>query len=247
MATIFRYYLNTIEEDPDGNAGTKATASKVEDTVDSTEMLSNPMNSGRSALRIVSSTVQYFPTMVKYYEDSTRCFILYGRGKYDYGITPNPDQQLKLDGLIRDMSLCILIDMQQSNQNPLDQIWLKSSSKGAFGRSRLLIQDFFELYLAGTRKEGLDTNDVFQQFEATKWSPFLQSNNPAKCATREAKRKIAHKKGKPKMLRLIARTAPGMVEVDSSGEPVWKDEKYGEFVVIATRIDKATGQEVGDV
>lgn len=49
------------------------------------------------------------------------------------------------------------------------------------------------------------------------------------------------------MLKLIARTAPGMVEVDSRGEPVWKDEKHGEFVVIATRIAKVTGQEVGDV
>lgn len=34
---------------------------------------------------------------VKYYEESTRQFILYGRGKYNYGITPNSDMQLKIN------------------------------------------------------------------------------------------------------------------------------------------------------
>jgi len=37
------------------------------------------------------------------------------------------------------------------------------------------------------------------------------------------------------------------VELDGMGEPTWKEEKYGQFVVMATRIDKATGGEVGNV
>ena len=34
---------------------------------------------------------------LQYYEESTRCFILYGRGKYDYGITPNSDMQINIE------------------------------------------------------------------------------------------------------------------------------------------------------
>lgn len=33
----------------------------------------------------------------KFKDESTRCFVLYGRGKYDYGITPNTDMQLFID------------------------------------------------------------------------------------------------------------------------------------------------------
>lgn len=34
---------------------------------------------------------------IKYKEESTRTFILYGRGKYDYGVTPNSDMQIMID------------------------------------------------------------------------------------------------------------------------------------------------------
>jgi hypothetical protein len=38
-----------------------------------------------------------------------------------------------------------------------------------------------------------------------------------------------------------------LVELDERGEPIWKEEKHGQFVGMATRIDKATGEEVGNV
>ena len=43
---------------------------------------------------------------LKYGEESTRCFILYGRGKYDYGITPTSDMQVKIQ-----VSLYQLLDI----------------------------------------------------------------------------------------------------------------------------------------
>ena len=50
-----------------------------------------------------------------------------------------------------------------------------------------------------------------------------------------------------KLLRLIAQMKPGSVDVNGRGQPVWKDEKQGEFVMMATRTDRITGQEVGDI
>ena len=37
-----------------------------------------------------------YAAQAKYYDESTRYFILYGRGEYDYGITPNADSQVKI-------------------------------------------------------------------------------------------------------------------------------------------------------
>ena len=33
----------------------------------------------------------------RFKKESTRCFILYGRDRYDCGITPNSDMQIKID------------------------------------------------------------------------------------------------------------------------------------------------------
>ena len=38
---------------------------------------------------------------------------------------------------------------------------------------------------------------------------------------------------------------PGKVELDAREQVVWKDEMHGEFVVMATRIDKTSGQRSG--
>lgn len=40
---------------------------------------------------------------------------------------------------------------------------------------------------------------------------------------------------------------PGVIPVDRNGEVIWDENKHGQHVVIVTRIDKATGKEVGDV
>ena len=66
-------------------------------------------------------------------------------------------------------------------------------------------------------------------------------------AAQQARRAQAYKRGKLKILTLFARMNPGKVELDARGQVIWKDEMHGEFVVMATRIDKTTGQEVGDV
>ena len=56
-----------------------------------------------------------------------------------------------------------------------------------------------------------------------------------------------YKRGILRTLTLFARMNPGKVEIDARGQVIWKDEKLGAFVVIATRIGKTTGEEVGDV
>ena len=42
-------------------------------------------------------TQDAWAAQVKYFEESTRIFILYGRGKYNCGITPNSDMQVKIE------------------------------------------------------------------------------------------------------------------------------------------------------
>lgn len=64
---------------------------------------------------------------------------------------------------------------------------------------------------------------------------------------RQALRAKTFKKEKLKVLRIAAQSGYGVVEVDARGAPIWNEQKHGEFVVIATRIDKHTGLEVGDV
>jgi hypothetical protein len=68
-------------------------------------------------------------------------------------------------------------------------------------------------------------------------------------AAREAKAAQEHKEHKMKILKTASRDREyrHLVELDGMGEPTWKEEKYGQFVVMATRIDKATGGEVGNV
>lgn len=73
-----------------------------------------------------------------------------------------------------------------------------------------------------------------------------QPDSPKRVA-QQAQRAKAFKKEKMRVLRIAARSGYGAVEVDARGEPIWNEQKHGEFVVIATRIDKHTGLEVGDV
>ena len=66
-------------------------------------------------------------------------------------------------------------------------------------------------------------------------------------AAQQARRAQTYKRGRMEILTIFARMNLGKVELDARGQVKWKGEKLEEFVVIATRIDKTTGEEVGDV
>jgi len=68
-------------------------------------------------------------------------------------------------------------------------------------------------------------------------------------AAREAKAAQEHKEHKMKILKTAARDKEyrHLVELDAKGEPIWKEEKHGQFVGMATRIDRAIGKEVVNV
>ena len=159
--------------------------------------------------------------------------------------------------------------MRQLCKKRIKQQWADSRSKAA-ARPILEsptcwpIQDMFRYYLAGARAAGLSVDDVVRQFKA-EWvaAAILQicrnfdlrnrsGANPLgrwqpESPQRIAQRARAHKNGKMEVLRAIAKKQPGAIPVDATGEPIWRDETHGEFVVRATRVEKATGQEVGDV
>lgn len=73
---------------------------------------------------------------------------------------------------------------------------------------------------------------------------------PPPTGAEAAIRAAAFKKEGMKMLRKLCQTREGRqyVPVGESGEPIWRPEKSGEFVVEVTKIEKRAGlQEVGDI
>ena len=165
-----------------------------------------------------------------YHENSIRHFKIYGRGEYNYGVTPNADQG-------------VLIDLARSRlskiQRPQSEQAKRSIADSQFLR---IIWDF---YVAAAAIAGVPKTDVGLQIEAEYGVPWTYLPTPA---TEETGPKAAHRKALFKqkslqMKRAMLKHPEGKkyIPVDNRGEPIWNEAKNGQFALIVVRIDKSEG------
>ncbi|OAG09879.1 uncharacterized protein CC84DRAFT_1213256 [Paraphaeosphaeria sporulosa] len=168
--------------------------------------------------------------LVRYMETSRRCFRIYGRGEYDYGVSPNMDQQL-LIGICHDRLLKL------GAPGPWDE------------KTKILIAGSSEMYTiwnywwAAGRKVCLTEEDIGRQLEAEygvdprPWLPVLSK---AQLLQRKAMFKAKSLELKRAMLKSDPE-AQKVIPVDSKGEPVWDEKIHGEYVVQVVKVSKEDG------
>ena len=172
-----------------------------------------------------------------YKENSIRHFKIYGRGEYNYGVTPNADQ-----GVLLDLCHSRLI----KKPRPKSANEKRSIANGSELRC---IWDF---YVAAAAIAGVPKADVGLQLEAEYGVPWTYLPTPATEMTgpEAAHKKALHKQKSLQMKRAMLKTAEGrrIIPVDDRGEPIWDEAKNGQFALIVVRIDKNEGlQEFGRV
>ncbi|KIV83578.1 hypothetical protein PV11_05594 [Exophiala sideris] len=167
----------------------------------------------------------------KYKDESIRIFRLYGRGEYDFGVSPNADQQIKIDIMHQRL-------LDAGCPGPFDP-----ATKAALGNAWPL-QNMFEFYWAAAQKTGgaVTREDVGRQLEAeygVNPSPYLKEKSPAEIEAQKAQCKEASLKLKRELLR----TPEGRtyVKTNARGEPLWDESINGEFVVLVVKINKGDG------
>ncbi|KAF2491925.1 hypothetical protein BU16DRAFT_564406 [Lophium mytilinum] len=174
-------------------------------------------------------------TQQKYKDESIRCFKIYSRGPYDFGVTPNADMALKIDIAHNRM-------VKFGRPSGVD-------AEIAIGSSWPM-QTLWEYYWAAAQMAGVAKEDVGRQLDAeygVNPIPFLKKATPEQVEARKATFKIKSMK----MLREMWNGVPEareVIPVDSFGEPIWDESKNGEFVLIVVKIDKESGlKEFGSV
>ena len=152
---------------------------------------------------------------------------LYGRGSYNYLITPNAEMRIHM-------------------RISLDEILKIQESPGGAAKAVLeapdcwRIQEFFDFYCAAARKIGLRFDDVARQFE-TEFSVDPLKNRQHDGLERsawESEIAMEYRRLKTKILKMTAALYPKLVKVDDQGEPIWDGEKHGRYAMVVTRTDQ---------
>ncbi|KAF9023652.1 hypothetical protein BDZ89DRAFT_1069664 [Hymenopellis radicata] len=175
---------------------------------------------------------------LQFFEDSTRVFILYGRGKFNYAATPNASVGIML-ALCRNR----MLEFLKIHPSP------STLNKNPF------VHTLFEYYEAAGIKAGLPAEDVGRQFEA-EWGV-----NPLEFRTEEEKslqyrafynewKEERHKLATIRMntsLFYSSSTQPETFKLDENGFVAYDVRVNGRFALIITKVDKRTGQECGNL
>ena len=152
---------------------------------------------------------------------------LYGRGSYDYLITPNAEMRIHM-------------------RISLDEILKIQESPGGAAKAVLeapdcwRIQEFFDFYCAAARKIGLRFDDVARQFETEFGVNPLKNRLPdgLECSAWESEIAMEYRRLKTKILKMTAALYLKLVKMDDKGEPIWDEEKHGRYAMAVTRTDK---------
>jgi len=166
----------------------------------------------------------------RYKDESTRLFRLYGRGEYDFGVSPNADQQIKIDIMHERL-------LKAGCPGPFEP-----DSK-AFVGSAWPLQNMYEFYWAAAQKTSgaVTREDVGRQLEAeygVNPLPYLKEKSAAEIEEQKAVYKEAALKMKRELLKTEARP---YIKTDARGEPLWDESIDGEFVVLVVKINKGDG------
>ena len=174
----------------------------------------------------------------KYKDESTRMFRLYGRGDYDFGVSPNADQQIKIDIMHERL-------LKAGSPGPFDQ-----SSKDFLG-SAWPLQEMYNSYWAAAQKTkgAVTKEDVGRQLEAEYGvNPLPYVKEPT--AELVERRGAIYKEGMMKIKQLMLEKAEvrQYIKVDGRGIPIWDEAVNGEFTMLVVKINKGDGlMEYGTV
>ncbi|KAF2451690.1 hypothetical protein P171DRAFT_515658 [Karstenula rhodostoma CBS 690.94] len=165
-----------------------------------------------------------------YMVTSRRCFRIYGRGEYDYGVSPNMDQQILI-------GICHNRLLKLGAPGPWnEQTKLQVARSGE-------INTIWNYWWAAGRKVDLAKEDIARQLEAeygvdpTPWLPVLNE-------TQMKHRKAVFKAKSLDLKRAMLKADPEarkIIPVDAEGEPVWDEKVHGEYAVLVVKISKADG------
>ncbi|KAK3326921.1 hypothetical protein B0T19DRAFT_440946 [Cercophora scortea] len=165
----------------------------------------------------------------RYRDKSMRCFKIYGRGEYDYGVTPNADRSILIN---------VMHDRLVKAGRPETEV----QKRRMFPTLRVI----YEYYAAAAEIAGVSKDDVAQQLEAEYGlnpMPYLMQI-PAPTPEQVAERKAKFKKQSLAMMRIMlvaSEEARNHIPVDDNDDPIWDEERNGEFCLMVVKIDKGDG------
>ncbi|KAF8911267.1 hypothetical protein CPB85DRAFT_1304483 [Mucidula mucida] len=180
---------------------------------------------------------------LRYFKESTRIFVLYGRGHFDYGVTTNSS-----DGLMLQICRDEITRFLENRPRPLDanaQYFLNRKNK---------LHTLFEYYEAAGRKASLPAEDVARQFEA-EWgiNPLRfrteEENDPQYRAFYNDWKEEIHKAASIPLYTSTFYAAPHLTtfKVEQDGMVAYDVKTFGRFAIIIVKIDKQTGKECGEL
>ncbi|KAJ7475840.1 hypothetical protein FB451DRAFT_1397238 [Mycena latifolia] len=176
--------------------------------------------------KLTSGHSQALRDQIAWQDVSTRHYRIIGHDGYDYAVTPNSDM-----GILLTIMQKRAVEEPRQRAHALYTMWLHfepAAKKAGVPLENLRAQL--------TKEYGMDPltaaspaprNDL----ERAAWNAQLARN------------KAAHKKNKMAIMRQM-RDKGAPIPLDLvTGDVAWNDETHGEFVVLVTRVDKATGLE----
>ncbi|THV03891.1 hypothetical protein K435DRAFT_774744 [Dendrothele bispora CBS 962.96] len=174
-----------------------------------------------------------YAAQMDYAQNSRRTIILYGRGKWNYGVTPNVDMGLYIK-ITHDR---IAKDLRENKPRTPEEKLKFACYPG--------IMTLWELYEVAARKAAISRVDIGKQFEAefgvdmSLYLPDRQNSSKSdenlELRNWENRRREVWREGKLPILRVMNIERP------------WEDHVHGQFALIVTRLDKNTGEECGDL
>ncbi|KAK7469351.1 hypothetical protein VKT23_003830 [Stygiomarasmius scandens] len=174
-----------------------------------------------------------YAAQMNYAKGSRRMVILYGRGKWNYGVSPNADVSFYIQIAHSRIE-------ERLSQGPLSTL----EEKLQFARTPAVLT-LWEVYEVAARKAGISRADVGRQFEAefgvdmSRYLPSRQECSDPEMKSRledwENRRRSSWREGKQPLM-----------EAMNVGRP-WDDNVHGQFALLVTKINRKTGKECGYV
>ncbi|KAJ6612143.1 hypothetical protein B0H10DRAFT_2192614 [Mycena sp. CBHHK59/15] len=183
-------------------------------------------NASGPYINLTSSHSQALRDQMAWQDRSTRHYRIIGHDGYDYAVTPNTDMAIFLNIMQKRA-----VEEPSQRVHALYNMWLHlepAAKKAGVPLENLRVQL--------TEEYGMDPLTV---------APPPPRNDAERAAlnTQLEKEKAKHKKKKMGMMRQM-RDMGAPIPLDPvTGDVAWDDGKHGEFVVLVTRVDKATGLE----
>ncbi|KAK1216604.1 hypothetical protein PQX77_020724 [Marasmius sp. AFHP31] len=179
---------------------------------------------------------------LKYRKESTRQLIIYGRGRYNFGITPNAHDGIHYTTIFNRFAKNLPYRVVEEEQRKI--------------ADTPAIRVIWEFYEQSALRAGVSREDVARQFEA-EWGVNMHEYVPPRLSKDpviqraiefwERERALLYRKCHYPTLEAIRSSGQGNIPVDHRGRVIWDEKKNGIFSLIVTKIDKYSGEECGDL